>query len=58
MKAGRPIDPLTEFRKSLLDKHGIKVTHGNISMLTVRFMDQLANCKDDESRRLLLGVSR
>jgi hypothetical protein len=56
--AGRPIDPLTEFRKSLLRKHGIEVTDKRLRQLTIRFMDQLANCKDDESRRLLLGVSR
>lgn len=56
--AGRPKDPMTELRESILIQHGIAITHRNIYMLTVRFMDQLANCKDDSARRLLLGVSR
>jgi hypothetical protein len=55
---GRPLDPLTEFRISLLEKYGIRVNRRKIHTLTVRLMDQLANCKDEESRRLLLGVSK
>lgn len=39
-------------------RFGIPRTKKHILWLTASVLEQLGRCKDDEARRLLLGVSR
>ncbi len=53
---GRPVDPL---RKLYADKYGIKLSGGSqATRFSLDFVIQLARCKDEAARRLLMGRSR
>lgn len=50
---GRPRD---ERREAYTARFGLKRTHRAQRDLTQRLMDQLDGCKDDEARKVLLGI--
>jgi hypothetical protein len=54
MNLGRPCDPRRQMYADRFYLTEKVAKHG----LTDAFLDQLDKCKDDASRRLLLGVSR
>ena len=53
-KVGRPADPR---RADVMRRFRLHIVHPE-RFLPRRFLVQLSNCKSDEARRLLLGVSR
>ena len=55
MKAGSKRCPV---REAYMLRFGIPRTKKHILWLTASVLEQLGRCKDDEARRLLLGVSR
>jgi hypothetical protein len=58
-KLGRPPNPNTPRRVALCEKFGVAMTNRRMKInLSIAFMDRLDACKDDEARRILLGVSR
>lgn len=44
-----------ERRRALAKRHGL--TRQEQHRITARMLDQLDQCKDDDARRLILGVS-
>jgi hypothetical protein len=57
MRAGRPLNPRRQawaLRFPELRKHS--ANHLRRRLLTERMMDHLDRCRDDEARRVLLGI--
>jgi len=58
VKKSRLEDPNYHRRIWFIRRYRLCNTKRTMLKLRISFMDQLDRCKDDESRRLLLGVSR